>query len=339
MSTAYLAAEGFEEQCHQELRRGGVSVVASHGRLLLSEDAPMASAWAADIWFDAEELPISSIADAARQLRERGRNWVSYAPEHRGRAGLIQARLAHFQARPLNVNDVAPVAPLGSWTLLDPRRMLVTTHSASRFPLGVPPLIEQPLIEQPLLEPPEIEQPLTAYRNGPPSRAYLKLWEATLRLGRRPGPQDWCVDLGASPGGWTWLLRQWRTAVVAVDRAPLDPYVAADPEVAFLAGSAFGQDPGSLSAVAAQRWGRSGPPTWVLGDIACYPAKLEPLIERWQAVTPRPTMILTLKLQGTIDHQQLTRLSEQSGGHLVHLHYNKHELTLLVDPAGSTPSG
>ncbi|MFN0025750.1 MAG: SAM-dependent methyltransferase [Acidimicrobiales bacterium] len=312
MITAYLAAEGFEQQCEDELGHAGIRVGPPHGRLYLSEAAPKAMAWAADVWFNAEEVPISSIAHAARQLRDRGRNWVAYAPEHRGRARLIQERLPRFEPRALDVLDQPPSAPLGSWTLLDPQRMLVTVHSASRFPLGVPALVE--------------------HRQGPPSRAYLKLWEATLRLGRRPGPQDWCVDLGASPGGWTWLLRQWATPVVAVDRAPLDERVAADPEVAFVQGSAFSLDLAGTIAMAGERWDRQGPPTWVLGDIACFPARLEPLIEQWQALAPRPTMILTVKLQGTTDHRDVAQLAERSGARLCHLHHNKHELTLMIDP-------
>lgn len=318
MITAYLAAEGFEEQCEHELRDAGVAV-GRHGRLYLSDAVPIAAAWAADTWFEAEELSITSVAHAARQLRERGRNWALYAPQHRGRAGLIQARLPHFEPRPLDVHDDPPAAPLGSWTLLDPLRMLVTTRGASRFPLGVPRLTEHRLTE---------------HRHAPPSRAYLKLWEATLRLGRRPGPEDWCVDLGASPGGWTWLLRQWGTPVVAVDRAPLDEQIAADPEVAFVHASAFGLDPAALIAMAGQRWSRPGPPAWVAGDIACYPARLEPLIERWQALTPRPTMILTVKLQETTDHEQVRRLARRAGTWMCHLHHNKHELTLVIDPAG-----
>ncbi len=313
MSTGYLAAEGFEQQCEQELHTAGRLTGAPHGRLYLSDAPPIAAAWAADIWLDAEELPVTSIARGASQLRERGANWVCYAPQHRGRSGLIQARLPHFEPRPFDVRDHPPTASLGAWTLLDPHRMLVSTHTASRFPLGVPRLVE--------------------HRQGPPSRAYLKLWEATLRLGRRPGPGDWCVDLGASPGGWTWLLRQWGVPVVAVDRAPLDEQIAADPEVTFVQGSAFALDAHQVTALALQRWGRSGPPTWVLGDIACYPPRLEPLIERWQALTPRPTMILTVKLQGTVNHDEISRLVTHPGASLGHLHHNKHELTLVVDPA------
>jgi 23S rRNA C2498 (ribose-2'-O)-methylase RlmM len=38
-----------------------------------------------------------------------------------------------------------------------------------------------------------------------PSRAYAKLVEAKLRLGRAIRAGETCVDLGASPGSWTYV--------------------------------------------------------------------------------------------------------------------------------------
>ncbi|MGZ3426947.1 MAG: SAM-dependent methyltransferase [Polyangia bacterium] len=43
-----------------------------------------------------------------------------------------------------------------------------------------------------------------------PSRAAMKLEEAFLWLDRAPDPGDVCVDLGAAPGGWTWVLLERR---------------------------------------------------------------------------------------------------------------------------------
>ena len=65
MTTAYLAAEGFEPQLGEELRRAGVTS-REHGRLLIGEQA-VAAAWAANIWHDCVELPVSSIGAAAKR--------------------------------------------------------------------------------------------------------------------------------------------------------------------------------------------------------------------------------------------------------------------------------
>lgn len=49
--------------------------------------------------------------------------------------------------------------------------------------------------------------------------------------GRQRGAAPKALDLGAAPGGWTRLLRAWGFEVVAVDPAPLDPRLEADPHV------------------------------------------------------------------------------------------------------------
>ena len=55
-----------------------------------------------------------------------------------------------------------------------------------------------------------------------PSRAYLKLWEAFTVLGIRPAPGDFCIDLGASPGGWTWVLQSLGARVLSIDKGSVE---------------------------------------------------------------------------------------------------------------------
>ena len=92
MITAYLAADGFEQQLREELRRADIVVAATHGRLLLTEAPAIAAAWAANIWRDCIEWPVESIGSAAKALRGLQRNWAMYAPLHHRRAALIQER-------------------------------------------------------------------------------------------------------------------------------------------------------------------------------------------------------------------------------------------------------
>src|SRR4051812_51631 len=224
MTTAYLAAEGFEPQLGEELGRAGVTIRA-HGRLLIADKA-VPAAWAANIWHDCVELPVGSIGAAAKALREVQRNWAMYAPLHHRRAALIQERLPHVSAKPIVFPTAAPTAPLGSWTLLAPDRLLAAAHCSSPFANGEVAFVED--------------------RTGPPNRAYLKLWGALVRLGQWPGPGERCLDLGASPGGWTWVLARLGAEVIAIDKAPLDPRVAAMPGVIWRGESAFALDPQSV---------------------------------------------------------------------------------------------
>jgi 23S rRNA (cytidine2498-2'-O)-methyltransferase len=299
VTTAYLAAEGFEPELDDELARAGVAVGLHHGRLRVSESRPVHAAWAANTWWDAERITVSSIGDAAKKLRRRQRNWAAYAPEHRGRTQLIADKLPHVAARPLELGEVAPDAPLGSWTLLERDLVLAAAACSSPFPNGEPRFVED--------------------REGPPSRAYLKLWETFARLRRQPSPGERCLDLGAAPGGWTWLLARTGADVLAVDRAPLAPEIDRLANVTFHPGSAFGLDPADV-----------GPVDWWCSDIIAYPDRLLELVTRWLDHGEVRNLVCTVKFQGATDHDVAARFAALPGAQLFHLSQNKHELTCVV---------
>lgn len=296
MRTAYLAAEEFVPQLGEELRRAGVRVIASHDRLLIADGAPVASAWAANVWHDVQEVAVESIGDAAQKLRVVQRNWAMYAPLHHRRASLVQDRLPHVSAKPLAFPASLPTSPLGSWTLLTPGRMLHAARCTSPFPNGAVAFVED--------------------RQGPPSRAYLKLWEAFTRLGARPGQGDLCLDLGATPGGWTWVMASLGARVVAIDKAALDPAVAAMPGVEWRGESAFGLAPEAFARV-----------DWLCCDVICYPARLLALVRRWLAAGNVRNFVCTLKFQGDTDHDTAAAFAAIPGSRLFHAHHNRHELT------------
>src|SRR5690606_4355297 len=133
--------------------------------------------------------------------------------------------------------------------------------------------------------------------DGPPSRAYLKLWEAFTRLGVRPAPGERCLDLGASPGGWTWVLAELGARVTSVDKAPLDPRVAGRPEVEVRQESAFGLDPAEVGDV-----------DWLFSDVICYPERLLGLVRRWMASGRVRRLVCTVKFQGATDHTTVRAL-------------------------------
>lgn len=293
--TAYLAAEGSEADLRVEL---GDTIVAEHGRLFVAE-TEVEAAWAANIWRNPVELPIASIKDAAAQLRKLQRNWSLYAPDHFRRAKLIEENLPHVSAKPLVWPAPAPAAPLGSWTLLAPDRLLASTVCSSPVPNGEWQFVED--------------------REGPPNRAYLKLWETLTRLGQKPAPGELCLDLGASPGGWTYVLAGLGARVVAIDKAPLAPAVAAMPGVEWRQGSAFA--PESLPAE---------PVDWLFSDIICYPSRLQTLVRRVLESGNVRNFVCTLKFQGDTDHETARAFAAIPGARLFHLHHNKHELTFAL---------
>lgn len=306
---AYLAAEGFEAELAEELRRAGAGIAAWHGRLALSPDPPMPAAWALEGWTAPIELPAPSVKAAADALRGIQRNWALYAALHHRRAALIEARLPPVKARPLAFPEPAPAAHLGAWTLLAPDRLLASPAKTSPFVNGEVRFVED--------------------KENPPSRAYLKLWEALTRLGRWPAPGETCLDLGAAPGGWTWALARLGARVTAVDKAPLDSAVAAMPGVAWRGESAFALDP------------RQEPPVeWLFSDVICYPARLLGLVRRWIAAGTARHLVCTVKFQGATDHDAVAEFAAIPGAVLFHGAHNKHELTFarLALDRGTRPA-
>ena len=134
-------------------------------------------------------------------------------------------------------------------------------------------------------------------RTGPPNRAYLKLWKAFTRLGAWPQAGERCLDLGAAPGGWSWALARLGARVIAVDKAALDPAVAALANVERRGESAFALDPAAI-----------GPVEWWVSDVVCYPKRLLALIGRWRASGLARNMVATIEFQGATDPASRARV-------------------------------
>lgn len=286
---AALAAADFVGQLQEEL---GVRANEQYERLFLYEGAD--PVWAQNIWRAPHRLKFQSISEAAKHLRGIQRNWVLYSCAAHRRAQLIQDQLPPLKFKPIEFLSPVPQAPLGSWTLLDKETMLYSASCTSPFPHGEVEFVEN--------------------KTGPPSRAYLKLWEFFTLLGQSPRKGERVLDLGACPGGWSWVLSQLECEVTSVDKAPLADSVMRSKHVKFINESAFALDPKAIGAV-----------DWLFSDIICYPERLLELIRKWEGSARN--MVCTVKFQGPTDFAAVNELQKISGSRLQHLHCNKHELT------------
>ncbi len=261
-----------------------------------------------------------SISEAADILRAVQRNWAHHPTACFRRAELIRQRLPHISEKPRTFPYTVPDSPMGIWTLLDDHTLLASAETSSPFPAGKALLMED--------------------RVNPPSRAYLKLQEALTLvpwlLRKRsavplpgdvpqavlPGPASRCVDAGACPGGWTWVLRQLGAEVTAIDRAELEPRLMSDPEVRFIRHDTFTLSPADF-----------GPTDWVFSDVICYPPRLLEWIEKWLDSGLCRNFICTIKMQGEADHEVTRAFAAIPGSTVLHLGANKHELTWIrIDP-------
>lgn len=292
--TIYLAADGFVDDLVAEL--GEVSQV--DGRLVFAPGPARPAAWAQNIWHDPVRIAVPSIKGGAKALRGIQRNWALWSQRHHRRAALIQENLPHVSAKPVVFPSSLPTAPLGSWTLLDESTIVAAARCSSPYRHGEVEFVEN--------------------RTAPPNRAYLKLWEALTLFGEQPGPGDTCLDLGACPGGWTWVLHELGASVISVDKAPLDPAIAALPRVTIRQESAFGLKPQQI-----------GPVDWLCCDVICYPTRLLRLVRDWMDSGLAKRFVCTLKFQAATDHETAQAFAAIPGGRLLHLHHNKHELTWM----------
>jgi 23S rRNA (cytidine2498-2'-O)-methyltransferase len=294
---AYLAAEGFERELAEELGWRGLKF-REHGRLFISDDDSSAEmAWAQNTWLHLSEISFESIGDAARKLRELGPLWSLHSVTHHRRASLIQEKLPKLRSRELEFLAELPKAPLGSWTLLSENLLLASPNCSSPLPNGEVHFKEDKI--------------------SPPSRAYLKLWELFTVYGVRPQPGERCIDLGAAPGGWTWVLAKLGCRVTAVDRSELAPEVVGMPGVTFVKGNAFTAKPEDFDTKI----------DWMFSDVICFPEQIEELIGKWMASGSCRNLVCTIKFKGNTNHEVSRRLQTLPGARMKHLFSNKHEMT------------
>lgn len=154
-----------------------------------------------------------------------------------------------------------------------------------------------------------------------PSRAFAKVHEAEAHSGLWIAKGETCVDLGASPGGWTWVAVERGARVVAVDRSPLRDDLMREPYVEFVRGDAF----------------RHRPPKrvdWLLCDVIAFPQKTLELLRTWLVERLCRRFLVTIKFRGDDEHPLLeafkTLLEAHAGPYLIRrLRANKNEATII----------
>jgi len=152
-----------------------------------------------------------------------------------------------------------------------------------------------------------------------PSRAYLKLLEAEARLGLAISARETCVDLGASPGGWTYVAARRGARVVAVDRSELREDLMRHRSVRFERGDAFRYEP-------------AAPVDWLICDVIASADRSVELLLRWLERGLCRKFVVTIKLAEGDARGALARLKRElpplaSDYFLLRLCHNKKEIT------------
>ncbi|KAF1704349.1 23S rRNA (cytidine(2498)-2'-O)-methyltransferase RlmM [Pseudoxanthomonas suwonensis] len=167
-----------------------------------------------------------------------------------------------------------------------------------------------------------------------PSRSTLKLEEAFLvLLGEsererllRPGMT--AADLGAAPGGWTWVLTRHHLRVTSVDNGPLRQHVLDTGLVEHLRADGF-------------HWKPAQPLDWMVCDMVEQPSRVAARMAQWFAEGWCRQAVFNLKLPMKKRWQE-TRLcldlfAAQAGRQLTvrarQLYHDREEITVLAMPA------
>lgn len=150
-----------------------------------------------------------------------------------------------------------------------------------------------------------------------PSRAFAKLAETELRMGRFIAAGETCVDLGASPGSWTYMPVQRGARVIAVDRSPLRDDLMRSPLVTFHQGDAF-------------KFAPPAPVDWLLCDVIAAPERSIGLVLDWIRERRCRQFVVTVKFKGYDEYAKLDVLKRElpaiaASFQVLHLCANKNE--------------
>jgi 23S rRNA (cytidine2498-2'-O)-methyltransferase len=313
---AFLPAEGCTEFLTDELRRAQVHPLPSSEAFVLTETLPEPPilAFARQTLPDAQPIQQASINGWADQLIEQMLTslpedqpwhlhlWPAYGEGRAGwhRCELIQTALAERlkkrrrrlfrawqqdltvsaeNAAPHALVQAALTAPDAGFISATPADRLQTWRAlVSLFPAGEIPHAED---------------------KAAPSRAFAKVLESEQRLGQRIERGQTCVDLGASPGSWTYVALQRGASVTAIDRSPLRDDLMRNPRLTFLQADAFKYKPPT-------------PVDWLICDIIAAPQRSIDLLLEWLRERRMRRFIVTLKFKGTDEYHLMDQLKREA---------------------------
>ena len=154
-----------------------------------------------------------------------------------------------------------------------------------------------------------------------PSRAFKKLIEAQEVMGIKISETDIVVDLGACPGGWTYVARKSGAKVIALDRSPLAKELMEDKLVIFKKEDAF-------------KFEVKEPVDWVVSDIVCAPERILELINYWAVEKKCKNFVFTIKFKGHQDYGLLKKfknIAKEVDYNVIlkQLNVNKNEVTIM----------
>ena len=166
-----------------------------------------------------------------------------------------------------------------------------------------------------------------AFDPAAPARSYMKVEEAFDLMGERPARGQTVVDLGASPGGWSYAFLKRGCAVTAVDNGPMR---LRDPE----------RHGGRLThvredGVTFEPLPRSRPVDWLVSDMLVSTGKNIGMLRRWFDGRWMQRFVVNVKLPQVELYPSLRPMVDYLDTvpgvafRLRHLYHDRREVTLF----------
>lgn len=298
----FIPFHGFDQELLRELSVKSVRVLYSHPKIILTEKLTDQSAaqplWSQDWWPECQSVKIDSVKIAVDTLKNQKTMGCYYFIEKSILASQISQRLRLLEVKRIDYKISHPFNfNFFTWTLLG-EQLIFCKKPKSRFPFGWHEFNEN--------------------KSTPPNRAYLKLWELFSVHGIFPNKADSVIEIGASPGGWTWVLSQLSKHVYAIDKAPLAAPMNQTSNITFQAQDAFKLNPKDYETC-----------SWFFSDLICTPEKLYDTIGYWLEKSTIRNFVCTVKFKGDCDYDVLKKFTDIENSQLIHLYQNKNEVTWI----------
>jgi len=286
----------FSSELERELTRKNVKVYFKSDKIFLIEPVSTQIIWAQDHWKNC--LSSEYTVDLYHQLKNFSTIGY-YHPTFRHKH--IENKLSKLKKIPQKRITFNPNKKFNFkyyiWTIIDDL-IIYSDQPSARYPAGWNEFEEDKI--------------------HPPNRAYLKLWEAIMIHDLKFDSKQIALEIGASPGGWSWVLSQCFDKVYTFDRAPLADKIEQIKNIKHSLGDAFKLNPLDFKDT-----------SWFFSDLICTPEKIYEVIQEWLAISPDKNFMCTIKFKGDCDFEIIEKLLNIEHSKIVRLYQNKNEVTWI----------
>lgn len=290
----------YEKELEKELLLSQREILFQNSKYFITAKLAVKPLWAQD-WLSACQLfPFENKSQAVKVLKNIKNLGVHFETDANAKlAEGLKKELREFKLKRI---DFCVSSQFNfkyfAWGLFDSNNLIICPQPTSQFPLGWHEFNED--------------------KNTPPNRAYLKIWETLCLDYIRLKPEDIVIDVGSSPGGWSWALSQYVKKVYSIDKAELDKKIMAQPNIFYKSEDAFQVNPKDYSDC-----------TWLFSDIICTPQRLLSLVENWHQNSDVKNFVCTIKFKGSCDFDILKEFRKFDNSKIIHLYQNKNEVTWI----------